>query len=75
MSEPNQGTAVIVVGVDPHKKSHTAVALDGATGQVLDQITVAATQPGHQRLARWARGLGGQIRVALEDVRHVSGAP
>jgi transposase len=73
MPEPNQGTAVIVVGVDPHKKSHTAVAIDGATGQVIDQITVPATDAGHRRLARWARGLGGPIRVALEDVRHVSG--
>ncbi len=73
MSEPNQGTAVIVVGVDPHKKSHTAVALHGASGQVIDQLTVAATDRGHARLARWARSLGDQVRVALEDVRHVSG--
>ena len=64
---------MIVIGIDPHKKTHTAVALDATTGQVLDQITVAATHPGHRRLVRWARSLGGQIRVALEDVRHVSG--
>lgn len=73
MPEPNEGTAVIVVGIDPHKKSHTAVAIDGASGRVLAQLTVAATDAGHRRLARWARGLGGEVRIALEDVRHVSG--
>lgn len=64
---------MIVVGIDPHKKSHTAVAVDQASGQVLGQLTVAATDRGHARLVRWARGLGEQVRVALEDVRHVSG--
>ena len=64
---------MIVVGVDPHKKSHTAVAVQAATGQVLDQLTVPATGRGHARLVRWARGLGEHVRVALEDVRHVSG--
>lgn len=73
MRAPNQGTAVIVVGIDPHKKSHTAVAIEAATGQVVDQFTVAASDRGHARLVRWALGLGDEVRVALEDVRHVSG--
>lgn len=73
MRAPNQGTAVIVVGIDPHKKSHTAVAVQAATGQVLDQLSVAATDAGHRRLVRWARGLGDDVRIAIEDVRHVSG--
>lgn len=64
---------MIVVGIDPHKKSHTAIALEGASGQVIGQLTVPATDRGHERLARWARGLGERVRVALEDVRHVSG--
>jgi transposase len=71
--EPNEGTAVIVVGIDPHKKSHTAVAVEATTGQVIDELTVAASDRGHARLVRWVIGLGEQVRVALEDVRHVSG--
>lgn len=70
---PNEGTAVIVVGIDPHKKSHTAVAVSGVTGEVIGQLTTRATDSGHQRLVRWALALGEAARVALEDVRHVSG--
>jgi len=72
LPEPNKGTTVIVVGVDPHKKSHTAIAIDATTGQALDQLSVRATDAGHRRLVRWMRGLGGDLRVALEDVRPVS---
>lgn len=65
---------MIVVGVDPHKKSHTAVAVAASTGEVIDQITVRATDAGHQRLVRFCRALGDdELTVALEDVRHVSG--
>lgn len=73
MTEPNEGTAVIVVGIDPHKKSHTAVAVSGATGELVDEKTVRATDAGHRRLVGWLAGLGEGTRVALEDVRHVSG--
>jgi transposase len=73
MRLPNEGTAVIVVGIDPHKKSHTAVAVSGITGEVLGELTARATDSGHRRLLRWVLGLGEGTRVALEDVRHVSG--
>ena len=73
IDKPNQGTAVIVVGIDPHKKSHTAVAVEAATGQILGEVSVRANDAGHRRLVRWARGLGDEVRTALEDVRHVSG--
>jgi transposase len=65
---------VMVLGVDVHKKSHTAVAVDQA-GRKLAEKTVAATDTGHRRLLRWARQLaGGQdLRWAVEDCRHVSG--
>lgn len=71
--KPNQGTAVIVVGIDPHKQSHTAVAISGVTGEVLGDVTVCAREAGHRRLVRWALGLGESVRIAVEDVRHVSG--
>jgi transposase len=44
---------VITIGIDPHKSSHTAVALD-ATGHVLGELRVAATKTLLERLLRWA---------------------
>lgn len=44
---------MITIGIDPHKSSHTAVALD-ATGHVLGELRVAATKTTLQRLLRWA---------------------
>jgi transposase len=64
---------VIVVGVDPHKKTHTAVAVDARSGELLGERTVPARRRGDERLLGWARGLGEQVRFALEDGRHVSG--
>lgn len=64
---------MIVVGVDPHKTSHTAVAVDAGTGELLGECTVPARRRGHERLVRWLQSLGGAVRVALEDGRHVSG--
>jgi transposase len=64
---------VIVVGVDCHKKTHTAVALDRATGRKLGECTVAARGRGHDDLLRWAGDLSSERTFALEDCRHVSG--
>lgn len=63
---------MIVIGIDPHKKSHTAVAVNALTGEVMGQITVAARRRGHERLVAWARRLGEDLRFAIEDCRHVS---
>ena len=64
---------MMVLGVDPHKNSHTAVALEAATGEVLGELTVTADERGCERLLAWARSLGSERRFALEDCRHVSG--
>jgi transposase len=64
---------VIVVGIDPHKRTHTAVAIDAQSGELIGEITVAARRRGHERLIRWASRLGQELRVAVEDCRHVSG--
>jgi transposase len=65
---------VIVVGVDPHKKTHTAVAVNSSIGELVDELTVMARNPGHEQLLRWARELDRERLFALEDCRHVSGA-
>jgi len=65
---------MIVVGIDPHKKTHTAVAIDAATAAARGEITVSSGKEGHGRLLAWARGLDGEHRFAIEDCRHVSGS-
>jgi transposase len=65
---------VIVIGVDPHKHTHTLVALDAQTGRRLSQLTVSSDPDGALDALMWASGLDDAERVwALEDVRHVSG--
>ena len=56
---------MIVIGVDTHKRSHTLVALDAATGGARGQLTIAATDEGTlrraavRRRARRRAGVGG----------------
>jgi transposase len=64
---------VIVVGIDPHKQTHTAVAVDRATGEVLAELTIRARRQGFERLVEWARDLDSDRIFAVEDGRHVSG--
>jgi len=64
----------IVIGVDAHKRTHTAVAVDRATGQQVDVITVPARVKGFERLLAWARRLDTDRVFAIEDCRHVSGS-
>ena len=64
---------MMVVGVDPHKQTRTAVAVD-ELGRKKAQKTVRARRDGHRELIAWARQAcpGGRI-WAVEDVRHVAG--
>jgi transposase len=64
---------VIVVGIDPHKRTHTAVAVEAATGAQVAELTVKARATGHERLLSWARSLHTDLLFAVEDCRHVSG--
>ena len=56
---------MIVIGVDVHKQSVTAVAVDEA-GRVLDERTVPV---GSDELVGWAAPLGAERLWALEDCR------
>ena len=42
----------VVIGVDPHKRSHTAVAIDGDEVE-LDRIGVRASATQAQQLLAW----------------------
>ncbi len=46
--------ATVVIGIDPHKGSHTAVALDG-TEALLGRVKVRAAAEQVQQLQTWAR--------------------
>jgi transposase len=63
---------VIVIGVDPHKQTHTAAAVDAALGELRGERTVKARRPGFEQLLEWARSLEAERLWALEDCRHVS---
>jgi transposase len=59
MSIPHQNRPCIVVGVDTHKHTHVAVALD-QLGAVLDSTTITVNRAGYARLRNWATGLAAE---------------
>ena len=64
---------MIVIGVDPHKHSHSAAAVNRATAELVGERTVRARAAGFGELWEWAQGFE-SVRVwALEDVRNLSG--
>jgi transposase len=65
---------MIVLGADTHKRSHTIAAVSAATGELVQERTVAVGARGFAALLIWARGLDGARIWALEDCRHVSGS-
>lgn len=65
---------MIVVGVDPHKQTHTGAAVEAGVGVLRGERTVSARERGHEQLLAWARELDGERLWALEDCRHVSGS-
>jgi transposase len=64
---------MIIIGIDPHMKTHTAVAIDAASGRKLGEKTVTCDQKGHDSLLTWARELSTMRYFAIEDCRPVSG--
>jgi transposase len=47
--------STVTIGVDPHKGSHTAAAVD-ARQRIVGQVRVASTRAGYRALRRWAAG-------------------
>jgi transposase len=64
--------SIVLIGIDPHKRSHTAVAVDQA-GRKLGQLTVEADTAGTLRLWGWAARYGSERLWAVEDGRGVAG--
>jgi transposase len=60
---------MVTIGVDTHKRSHTAVAVD-EQGVKRAEKTVPATPEGHLELMRWASRFS-ERGWAIEDCRHL----
>jgi transposase len=62
---------MVVIGIDAHKRSHTAVVVD-EHGRQLAAKTAAATSKDHLALLRWACGYGTDRLWAVEDCRNMT---
>ena len=57
---------MVLIGVDPHKATHTAVAID-ASEEPIARVTVGADRRQVQRLLEWAEPLGDERVWAVES--------
>lgn len=55
-----------MIGVDPHKSTHTAAALEGASHQQLDTVRIDASLSEYRRLLVWAKRFSDR-RWAVEN--------
>ena len=58
----------MIIGVDPHKTSHTATVVDSATNTPVGSLRVDANLSGYRQLLRWACQFG-ERRWAVENAR------
>jgi transposase len=67
-----EALVMMVFGVDPHKRTHTAVGVD-ELGRMKTAKTARARAEGYRELIAWARRAAPGLRKwAVEDVRHVA---
>lgn len=62
---------MVTIGIDAHKRNHTAVVVD-ERGLKLAQSTAGATSSDHLALIAWAARHGAERLWAVEDCRHLS---
>lgn len=63
---------MVIVGIDAHKRTHTAVVIDEAGRKLGERTTQATTTEANLELVRWVDGFGSERRFAVEDCRHLS---
>jgi transposase len=63
---------LVIVGIDAHKRTHTAVAIEDAGRKLGEKTTRMTTTEANLELLRWADGLSSERRFAVEDCRHLS---
>lgn len=59
---------MVIIGVDPHKRTHTASAVEQASGKVLAALQIDASMAGYRQLLKWASSLD-ERRWAVENAR------
>ena len=58
----------MIIGIDPHKMSHTANAVDPATNTTAASVRIDASFAGYSELMRWAKQFP-ERRWAVENAR------
>lgn len=53
--EKGHTVAMMVIGVDPHKSTHTATAVDPQTNRAVASVRIQASLAEYRRMLRWAR--------------------
>lgn len=59
---------MVIIGVDPHKRTHTASAVDPATHQAVATLQIDADLADYRRLLKWASSFEDR-RWAVENAR------
>ncbi|KBZ57151.1 hypothetical protein K875_05669 [Mycobacterium [tuberculosis] TKK-01-0051] len=62
---------MMIIGIDAHKRSHTAVTIDG-NGRQQATKTVGTTTQDHLKLLKWATTLANERLWAIEDCPHMT---
>src|SRR5918998_1841121 len=71
-SPTRENRTMITIGIDAHKRTHTAVAVDELGRQLGTKTTRATTTEDHLSIIRWADQFGAERTWAVEDCRHLS---
>ena len=58
----------MIIGLDPHKSSHTATAVEPSTNTSVASVRIEASLAGYRELMRWAAQFP-ERRWAVEGVR------
>lgn len=64
--------AMVILGIDAHKRTHTVVAVDPLGRQLGVKTTTSTTTDAHLDLVRWADQFGPDRIWAVEDCRRLS---
>jgi hypothetical protein len=58
----------LVIGVDPHKQTHTAVAVKAGSGELVDELSVSGRAPRYAQLLAWALAIDGRAAATPAPV-------
>ncbi len=63
---------MVIVGIDAHKRTHTAVVIDEAGRKLAEKTTRSTASEANLELLRWVDAFGLKRRFAVEDCWHPS---